>query len=100
MGHRHLVAGGIPAGRGARVVRAGFLLQRQRVQFGPQQHGGAVAVGQDAHHSRAADAGLDREAVFPQLPGDALGGAMLLVGQLGMLVQILIERLLAAWRLS
>ena len=38
--------------------------------------------------------GLDRAAILLQLPGDALGGALFLVGQLGMLVQILVESLL------
>jgi hypothetical protein len=68
---------------------------RQRVQFGPQQHRGPGAIGQDAHDSRPADARLDRAAILLQLPGDALGRAVLLVRQLGMLMQILVERFLA-----
>ena len=44
------------------VVRAGVLLEGQCVQFGPDQHSGPAAIGQDAHHSGAADASLDPEA--------------------------------------
>ena len=94
MGHRHLVTVGILDRHGARVVRAGVLLDRKAVQFGPEQHGGAVTVGQDADHPGAADAGLDREAVLLKLVGNPAGCPMLLVGQLGMGVQILIERFL------
>jgi hypothetical protein len=80
MGHRHLVAGRILAGRSARVGRAGVLPDRQCVQFGSQQYGGPAAIGQDAHHSRTADAVVDREVILLQFLGDALGGAVLLVG--------------------
>ena len=69
---------------------------RQCVQFGPEQDRGAAAIGQDAHHCGAADADLDREAIFLQFPGDAPGGAVLGAGQFGMGVQILIEGLLAS----
>ena len=71
---RHLVAAGVLDGDGARVRRAGVLPQRQRVQLAAEQHGGPAAVGQDARHPGAADALLDREAVAPQLLGDAPGG--------------------------
>jgi hypothetical protein len=80
MGHRHLVACGIQAGRSARVVRAGIFPDGQCVQFSSEQYGGSAAIGQDAHHSRTADASVDREAIFLQFPGDALGGVVLLVG--------------------
>ena len=73
-------AGRILAGRGARVVRAGVLLDWQCVQFGSEQYGGSAAIGQDARHSRTADARVDREVIFMQFPGDTLGGAVLLVG--------------------
>ena len=94
MGDRHLVAVGIGDGHGARVGRAGVFPDGQGVQFGPEQNGGPGTVGQDANHSRAADAGLDRGAIFLQPPGDTLGGVVLLVGQSGMPMQILVERLL------
>jgi hypothetical protein len=71
---------GVPAGRGARVVRARILPDGQCVQFGPEQYGGPAAIGQDARHSRTADASVDREVIFLQFPGDTLGGAVLLVG--------------------
>ena len=80
MGHRHLVAGGVLAGCGARVVRAGILPDGQGVQFGPEQDGGPAAIGQDAHHSGTADASVDREVIFLQFPGDTPGGAVLVVG--------------------
>jgi hypothetical protein len=54
-----------------------------------------MCIGQDAHDSCPADARLDRAAVLLQLPGDALGRAVLLVRQLWMAMQILVERLLA-----
>jgi hypothetical protein len=95
MGDRYLAAVGPLGGHGARVVHAGIFADGQRVQFGPEQDGRPGAVGQDAHHTRAADAGLDGEAVLAQFPGDALGGAVLLVRQLGMTVQVLVERFLA-----
>ena len=69
MGDRHLVAVGIGDGHGARVGRAGVFPDGQGVQFGPEQNGGPGTVGQDANHSRAADAGLDRGAIFLQPPG-------------------------------
>jgi hypothetical protein len=86
---------GVLRGRGAGVVRAGVLLDRQRVQFGPEQDGGPTAIGQDARDSRPADARLDRAAVLLQLPGDAPGRAVLLVRQLWMAMEILVERFLA-----
>ncbi len=92
--HRHFVAVGGFGGHGARVVHAGAFPDGQRVEFGPQQDGGPGTVSQDAHYSRAADPGLHREAVFLQFPGDALGGAVLVMGQLRMLVQVLVESLL------
>jgi hypothetical protein len=95
VGDRYLAAIGVPCGRGARVIRAGFLFDRQCVHVRPQQHGRPVAVGQHADHAGAPDAFLDRIAVLPQLPGDAAGGAVFLVGQLGVLVQVLVERLLS-----
>src|SRR6185437_11094020 len=55
-----------------------------------------VTVGQHAHHAGAADAGLDRAPVLPQLPGDTPGGALLLAGQFGMLVQVFVESLLVS----
>ena len=67
---------------------------RQRVEFGPEQDGGPVAVGQDAHDPGAADPGLDREPVVRQLPGDLPGRAVLLMGQLRMLVQVPVKGLL------
>ena len=94
VGDRDLMALGVLRGRGAGVVRAGVLLDRQRVQFGPQQHRGPGAIGQEAHDSGPADAGLDRAAIRLQFPGDALGRAVLLVRQLGMAMQILVERFL------
>ena len=100
VGDRHFAAVGPRGGYGARVVHAGVLFDGQRVQFGPEQDGRPGAVGQDAYHAGAADAGLDAEAAGLQLPGDALGRAVLLVRQLGMAVQVLIERFLAglqAW---
>ena len=94
VGHRYLVAVGVLGGRGARVIRAGVLFDRQCVHVSPEQHGGPVSVGQHADHAGAADAGLDRAAILLQLPGDALCGALFLVGQLGVLVQIFVESLL------
>ena len=94
VGHRHLMAVSTLDGHGAGVVDAGVFPDRQRVEFGPEQDGGPAAVGQDAHHPGAADPGLDGEPVFVQLPGDLPGRAVLLVGQLGMLVQVLVKRLL------
>jgi hypothetical protein len=100
MVHRHLVAVGICDGHRARKVRPGVFLDGQCVQFGPEQHGGPAAIGQDAHHAGAADAGLDGEAVVLQSSGDTPGGAVLGVGQFGMDVQILVEGLLVSCRLS
>ena len=95
VGYRDLMTLGVLRGGGAGVVRAGVLLDRQRVQFGRKQHRGPGATGKDAHDSRPADARSDRAAILVQLPGDALGRAVLLVRQLGMLMQILVERFLA-----
>ena len=100
MVHRHLVAVGVFDGHRARVVRPSVFLDGQRVQFGPEQHGGPAAIGQNAHHAGAADAGLDGEAVVLQSSGDTPGGAVLGVGQFGMDVQILVEGLLVSCRLS
>jgi hypothetical protein len=80
VGDGHLVAVSTLGGDRARVGRAGILPHWQRVQFAAEQHGGPVAVGQHACHSGAADAGVHREAIVLQLAGDALGGAVLLVG--------------------
>jgi hypothetical protein len=56
---------------------------------------GPLPLAKTPRHSGTADASLDREAIFLQFPGDPRGGAMLGVGQFGVLVQILVESLLA-----
>ncbi len=91
---RHLVTAGVGDGDGARVRRAGLLPHRQGVQLAAEQDGGPAAVGQDAHHPGAADAAGDREPVAGQLLGHPLGGAVFLVGELGVAVQVLVEGLL------
>ena len=74
--------------------RAGLLSQRQRVEFAAEQDGGPAAVDQDARHAGTADTGGDREAVVAQPAGDALGGLVFLMGEFGVAVQVLVERLL------
>ena len=91
---RHLVTAGVGCGVRARIGRAGGLPQRQRVEFAAEQDAGPAAVGQDARHPRAADSADDREAVVLELAGHPLGGAVLLVGEFGVAVQILAEGLL------
>ncbi len=83
---------GLPAGVGydrlARERQPCLLLDRERVELGAQHHGRTVAVLQDGHDARAADA---RRHVVSQRGGPRRqqpGRARLLERQLGMAVQV------------
>ena len=88
-----VMAAGVHLARHGRLVRqAGRLLDRQRVHVGAQADdlaGAALAAADDADHAGAADARhhlVAAEAL--QLVGDAAGGAVDVVEQFGMGMQI------------
>ena len=65
------------------------LLDRQRIHVGTQRHHAAgLAALQDADHAGDADAGLDLDAELREVLGGERGGARLLVGKLGVLVDV------------
>jgi hypothetical protein len=79
---------------GARVRQAGVLGERQGVHVGAQQHTRAVAVAQHAHHPGTADTADHLEAGRREPVGSLARRAVLLMGQLGVAVQVPIEVLL------
>ncbi len=95
MRHRHLMAVSILGGHAACILGVGVLPDRQGVHVGPEQNRRSAAVGEYPHHTSTADAGPDGEPGLLQVPGHPRSGTALLVGQFWMLVQILIEGLLA-----
>jgi len=83
---------GIDPGRLARIWEPRLLLHRERVELGAEQDRGTLAVAQDAHDSRASDAGRHFIPELAQLFRHSSRGALLLHRQLGVLVQIDVER--------
>jgi len=77
--------------RGARVVEAGPLLNRQGVHVGPEHDPRAVPVRQNRDDARLADAGRHVRAGRRELPGDQRAGPHLTSGQLGVLMQVVVE---------
>ena len=93
--HMHVVPARVrDAVVGARVRQAGVLGERQGVHVGAQQHTRAVAVAQHAHHPGTADTADHLEAGRRQPVGGLARCAVLLVGQLGVAVQVPVEVLL------
>ena len=77
---------------GRRVVEAGLLEHRQRVHVGPQQHGRPGPVLQHGDHAGAADPGRHLVAEAAQAVGDDARGPVLGERQLGVGVQVAVER--------
>ncbi len=102
-GHVHVVAAGVHdadlvavlVARAdlAGVGQAGLLDDRQGVHVGAHQHGRPVAVLEDADDAVAADVLRHLEADLLQLAGQAGGGSRLVERQLGVGVQVLVQRL-------
>src|SRR4051812_31412389 len=86
--HRHLVAVGVGAGDLAGVGQSGGLPDRERIHVRPQQHRPAVPVVQDADHTGAAHPLVHLETGTPEPAGHQARGPRLLVGQLGVLVDV------------
>jgi hypothetical protein len=88
---RHLVAGGVCSAHGAGVGQAGGLRDRQRVHVGAHQHHRSSAVSHDADDAGAADAVTHVKARPAQPVGDQVRGAMFLMRQFRMLVDVAVE---------
>ena len=78
----------------AGVGQPGGFAHRQRVHVRAQQHARTLAVDQDADYTRPADAVVHVVAELAQPLRHEAGGALLLVGQLRVAVQIAVEVLL------
>ena len=101
-GHMHIMAAGLHGEgglaihhllRGAGPGQAGLFLHGQRVEFRAHQHHRAGAVVIDAHDAGFAHMLGHRKAKFAQLVRQQGAGAHFLKADLGMAVQILVERL-------
>ena len=75
------------------IVESGFLLHRQRIEFGAHHDGRTVAVLVDRDQSGLADLFGDLEAECAHLGGELGGGLLLLKGEFGMRMEILVERI-------
>mmetsp|Transcript_6684 Transcript_6684/g.27966 ORF Transcript_6684/g.27966 Transcript_6684/m.27966 type:complete len:537 (-) Transcript_6684:250-1860(-) len=101
-GHVHIVAAAVgdealaAVGHGlgaARIGQAGLFFHGQRVEFGTNHNGGAGAVLEDRDQPGLADALGHREAQRAHLGRELGGRAHLLEGDLGVAVDVLVERL-------
>jgi hypothetical protein len=90
--HRDVGAVRVLRPDGGGVVQAGLLEHRQRVHVGPQQHRGPGAGLEHADHAGAADPGGHLVAEIPQSFRDDARGPVLGERQLGMGVQVAVER--------
>lgn len=81
-------------GDGTGIRQVGRFADRQGVHVGTEQDRRPVPVGQHADHPGSADPLVDLVAVFPEPGGHQRRGAVLLMGQLGIGVQIPVEVLL------
>ena len=91
VGDRDVLAGVVGGPRRAGVRQAGVLGHGQGVDVGAQQHGRPVAVGQRGDDAGAADAPGHVVAQRLQTVGHDAGRPVLLEGQLGVGVQVLVE---------
>jgi hypothetical protein len=85
-------AGRVLGGDAAGERQAGLFLHRQRVELGAQHDGRPRAVAQQCDHAGAADAGGHVKAERLGFGGQLGGGFALVEGQLGMLVQVVVQR--------
>ena len=90
---RHLLAVGQGAARRAGVGQSGPLLQGQGVHVAAEQHGGSLPVAEDTDDAGAAHSRGDLVARTGQPFGHGPGGAVLLVRQLRVPVQVDVEPL-------
>ncbi len=91
--HRHGVAFAIGRGDLARIGQTGRFLDRQRIHVRAQHHDRTVAVAQQSHDARLADARGDVVARVAQPLCSDARGARLLHRELGMRVNVLVELL-------
>ena len=92
MGDEHLPP--VPVGLvAARIVEAGLLFHRQRVEFGAHHDGGPVAIPVDGDQPGPADLLGDLEAERAHLRGEPGGGFHFLKGKFRMGVDFLVERI-------
>jgi hypothetical protein len=76
----------------AGVGQLGLLLHRQGVHVRPEQRGGTVAVAQHPDHAGPAHPGRRLVTQRAQAPRDDARGPLLLERQLGMLMQVPVDR--------
>ena len=88
---RVFAPGDILADHGARVGQAGFLLDRERIHVGADEHRRAGAVFHHAHDAEAADLLGDFAADGAQFLGDDPGGAHLGERELRVQVEVLVD---------
>ena len=93
MHHRHQLSARVLRLDRARVWQAGFLLDRQSVQFGAEHHSWSCAVLHDGDDAGATDPGCHVEAQRLHVRGELRGGLRFLKRELGILMQVDVERL-------
>ena len=92
MHHRNFNAAVVVGGDVACVGEAGFLRDRQRIEFGAQHDRGSRSVLQDADHACAPDSGGHVVSKLAQLRRDHGCGLLLVIGEFGAAVQVEIKR--------
>ncbi|AIY16762.2 Basic proline-rich protein precursor [Pimelobacter simplex] len=90
--HRVLLAVGRRRGRRARVRQPGVLLHGQAVHVGAQQHRRACASLERRDDAGASDAGRDVVLEGAEVVGDDARRPVLLAAQLGVAVEVLVDR--------
>ena len=87
----HVVPAGVHVVIGRGILHAGGLLDRQGIEIGAHEGGGAIAVAENGDHAVPANVFFYFAVEFGQLGADARRGAFLLVGKLGVAVQIFVK---------
>src|SRR5437868_10666009 len=89
--NRHLDAAIVMGGHMAGVGEPGLFRHGKSIQLGANHHSWASAVLQDPHNPGTADASCDCKSELSQLLGDGSRRLILVIGKLGIAVQVFVE---------
>src|SRR5205085_12057412 len=89
--HRHFDAAIIMSGDMAGVREPSLFRHWKSIQLGADHHSWASAALQDADYAGTADASCNRKSELAQLLGDGSRRLLLVIGKLGIAVQVFVE---------